>query len=198
MSGSAVIPRLDSGKLALIEHSNAGFPIYAATQDFRADDLAELNSATAWLKYGLDLQSTGEAAVASKNAVRDGSPTRKAFIPSLPTLKPPPGEPFFRVFGYLFNVITRIRIHKPWVRRCMSSRCKAPPWTLPPCSRSSIVFAVTGNRRPARERHAPHREAGDCIASSGLWSTPAGNRPLGHPSGGSKRLVARAKFQGSL
>ena len=78
--------------------------------------LVELDRATAWFKYSLDLQSGmkagGESSVAFKNAVRDGSPTGKAVIPSPPVLTLPPGEPFLDVFGCLANLITRIRIHK--------------------------------------------------------------------------------------
>jgi hypothetical protein len=116
VSSSSVIPRVDSGKLALIQHIDATLPAYAATLDIGPDDLAELDNATAWFKFALDLQSAlktaGESAVAFKNAVRDGSQTGKPIIPSLRTIVAPAGEPFQDVFGYLANLITRIRIHK--------------------------------------------------------------------------------------
>jgi hypothetical protein len=97
--------------------------------------LSELDRATAWFKYSLDLQSAykaaGEAAVALKNAIRDGSPTGKAVIPSLPILTPPPGEPFLDVFGYLDNVITRIRIHKNYTEAIGKALYIIPVQSLP-------------------------------------------------------------------
>jgi hypothetical protein len=84
---------------------DAMFSAYASALDFTAADVAELSRATAWFKYSLDLQTAlkaaAEAAVALKVAVRDGSPTGKALIPSLPNLTPPPGEPFLDVFGFV-------------------------------------------------------------------------------------------------
>ena len=135
VSGSTVIPRVDSGKLALIVHINSVLSAYAAMLDFSADDLSELDRATAWFKYSLDLQSaykaTGEATVALKNAIRDGSPTGKAVIPTLPILTPPPGEPFLDVFGYLSNVITRIRIHKNYTEAIGKALYIIPVQSLP-------------------------------------------------------------------
>ncbi len=116
MPNSTVIPRTDTGKLALLQHIDTTLSAYAAGLGFGADDLSELDRATAWLKYAVDLQSAfkagGEATVAFKNAVRDGAPMGKATVPSFPILTPPPGEPFLDVVGYLSRLITRIRIHK--------------------------------------------------------------------------------------
>ena len=77
MTSSPVIPRADAAKLAFIQHLNATLPSYAATLDFSGDDLAELDRATAWYKFSVDLQTAGkafgEATVAFRNAVKNGS-----------------------------------------------------------------------------------------------------------------------------
>ncbi|WP_295456204.1 hypothetical protein [uncultured Thiodictyon sp.] len=135
MSSSTIIPRIDSGKLALIQHIKAMLSAYADTLDSRLDDLAELNNATAWFKYSLDLQTAlkaaAEAAVASKNAVRDGSPTGKALIPGLPNLLTSPlGEPFLDVFGYLAKLVTRDT--EALGKALNITRHKASRWNCPP------------------------------------------------------------------
>jgi hypothetical protein len=117
---STVIPRVDAGKLALLQHLDTTLSAYAAALGFGANDLSELDRATAWLKYAIDLQSAfkagGEDTVAFRNAVRDGSPTGKAVVPSFPILTPPTGEPFLDVVGYVSTLITRIRIHENYTK----------------------------------------------------------------------------------
>jgi hypothetical protein len=58
------------------------------------------------------MKAVGEAAVAFKNAVRDGSKNGKPTVPSVPNLTPPAGEPFEDVFGFAGTLITRAKIHK--------------------------------------------------------------------------------------
>ena len=116
MTSSPVIPRADAAKLAFIQHLNATLPSYAATLDFSGDDLAELDRATAWYKFSVDLQTAGkafgEATVAFRNAVKNGSENGTLTVPLLPALTPPPGEPFADVSSLVSRLITRIKIHK--------------------------------------------------------------------------------------
>jgi hypothetical protein len=114
MTGSTVIPRDDTGKFSFIQHLNATLPPYAATLDFTADDLAQLDRATQWFKFPLELQAAlkaaGEAAVAFKNAILDGSKGIPS-VPQIPTITPPAGEPFEDAFGFASKLITRAKIH---------------------------------------------------------------------------------------
>jgi len=116
MAGSSVIPRSDADKLAFIQHLNATLPTYAANLGFSADDLAELERATAWYQFAVNLQTAGkaysEATVAFRNAVKDGSNNGAPTVPVLPVANPPPGEPFQDINDFLSTIIARVKLHK--------------------------------------------------------------------------------------
>jgi hypothetical protein len=54
MPSATIIPCVDSGKLALIQHIDDMFSAYTPALNFSAAHVAELGRATAWFKYRLD------------------------------------------------------------------------------------------------------------------------------------------------
>jgi len=114
---STIIPRDDTSKLVLLKQLNAQLPNYASALDITESDLTQLKVGLDWFDYGLKAQDTTQnhthELVALKKTLRDDPKSTAINLPSPPVFPPiPTSEPYADIFGFLGELITRIKNHK--------------------------------------------------------------------------------------
>lgn len=116
MSNNTAIPRDDAGKLALLQHLNVSLPSYSLALEVSADDLAQLKTGLDGFDYCLKAQDSAinysNALFAFKRVLRDGPKDAAINAPTPPVLPTTPTAFYADIFGFLGDLITRIKRHK--------------------------------------------------------------------------------------
>jgi len=114
------IPRDDAGKLALLQHLNAKLPFYAPILEVSAEELAQLRACTEWFELIISAQDSAykytDALFACKRVLREGPKSTTITLPPPPVIPPlPVSEPCADIFGFLSDLITRVKQHKNYI-----------------------------------------------------------------------------------